>query len=92
MSGQNLLVTVAVLLAAGVVSVPVAKRLGLGSVLGYLVAGALIGPFGMRLLSNSNDVMHVAEFGVVMPLFLVGLGLEPSEFLRKVGLEAWRGF
>jgi|GEM_PF-1041717 len=75
MSGQGLLGTVAVLLAAGVVSVPLAKRLGLGSVLGYLVAGALIGPFGLKLLNNSVEVMHVAEFGVVMLLFLVGLEL-----------------
>ena len=78
MSGQGLLATVASLLAAGVISVPVAKRLGLGSVLGYLVAGAFIGPFGLKLLGNSNDVMHVAEFGVVMLLFLVGLELEPK--------------
>jgi len=77
MSGQALLGTIAALLAAGVVSVPIAKRLGLGSVLGYLVAGAIIGPFGLKLLNNSNDVMHVAEFGVVMLLFLVGLELEP---------------
>lgn len=77
MSGQGLLGTVTALLAAGVISVPVAKRLGLGSVLGYLVAGALIGPFGLKLLTNSGDIMHVAEFGVVMLLFLVGLELEP---------------
>jgi len=85
MSGQGLLGTVAVLLAAGVVSVPLAKRLGLGSVLGYLVAGALIGPFGLKLLNNSVEVMHVAEFGVVMLLFLVGLELEPQRLwaLRK---------
>lgn len=78
MSGQGLLATVASLLAAGVIGVPIAKRLGLGSVLGYLVAGALIGPFGLKLLTNSGDVMHVAEFGVVMLLFLVGLELEPK--------------
>lgn len=85
MSGQGLLSTIATLLAAGVLSVPVAKRLGLGSVLGYLVAGALIGPFGLKLLTHSNDVLHVAEFGVVMLLFLVGLELEPRRLwaLRK---------
>lgn len=85
MSGQGLLGTIAVLLAAGVVSVPLAKRMGLGSVLGYLVAGALIGPFGLKLLNNSVEVMHVAEFGVVMLLFLVGLELEPRRLwaLRK---------
>lgn len=85
MSGQGLLVTIASLLAAGVVSVPIAKRLGLGSVLGYLVAGAIIGPFGLQLLSNSNDVLHVAEFGVVMLLFLVGLELEPRRLWSMRG-------
>jgi glutathione-regulated potassium-efflux system ancillary protein KefC len=85
MSGANLLGTIAALLAAGVVSVPVAKRLGLGSVLGYLVAGAVIGPYCLKLLTNSDDVLHVAEFGVVMLLFLVGLELEPKRLwsLRK---------
>ena len=85
MSGQNLLGTIAALLAAGVVSVPIAKRLGLGSVLGYLVAGAVIGPYCLKLLTNTDDVLHVAEFGVVMLLFLVGLELEPKRLwsLRK---------
>ncbi|MEY2988633.1 MAG: hypothetical protein RJB13_2154, partial [Pseudomonadota bacterium] len=85
MNGQGLLATIASLLAAGVVSVPIAKRLGLGSVLGYLVAGAIIGPFGLKLLSNSNDVLHVAEFGVVMLLFLVGLELEPRRLWSMRG-------
>ena len=66
-------------LLAAVVSVPIAKRLGLGSVLGYLIAGVLIGPHVLRLVGNSgNDVRHVAEFGVVMMLFLVGLELRPN--------------
>src|ERR1700741_3249907 len=66
-------------LAAGVISVPIAKRLGLGSVLGYLIAGVLIGPHVLRLVGHSgNDVRHVAEFGVVMMLFLVGLELRPN--------------
>jgi Kef-type K+ transport system membrane component KefB len=66
-------------LLAAVASVPIAKRLGLGSVLGYLIAGVLIGPHVLRLVGNSgNDVRHVAEFGVVMMLFLVGLELRPD--------------
>lgn len=65
-------------LVAAIVSVPIAKRLGLGSVLGYLIAGVLIGPFGFGLVGNEGkDVMHFAEFGVVMMLFLVGLELQP---------------
>ena len=61
-----------------VIAVPIAKRLGLGSVLGYLIAGIVIGPFGLHLVGEEGqDVMHFAEFGVVMMLFLVGLELQP---------------
>jgi monovalent cation:proton antiporter-2 (CPA2) family protein len=68
-----------VYLAAAVVAVPIAKRLGLGSVLGYLIAGIAIGPFGLDFVGEKGqDIMHFAEFGVVMMLFLVGLELEPS--------------
>jgi monovalent cation:proton antiporter-2 (CPA2) family protein len=62
-------------LAAGVIAVPLFKRLGLGSVLGYLVAGAAIGPWGLRLISDPRTVLQFAEFGVVLLLFLVGLEL-----------------
>ena len=66
-------------LCAGTVAVPIAKRLGMGSVLGYLLAGVLVGPFGLGLIGdNYTAVMHFAEFGVVMMLFLIGLELEPS--------------
>ena len=65
-------------LAAAVLSVPIAKRLGLGSVLGYLLAGMLIGPYALHLVGDQTEVMHFAEFGVVMMLFLVGLELQPS--------------
>lgn len=72
-----------VYLAAAVIAVPVAKRLGLGSVLGYLIAGAIIGPFGLALIGEAGqDIMHVAEFGVVMMLFVVGLELEPALLWR----------
>ncbi len=75
-----------VYLTAAVVSVPVAKRIGLGSVLGYLVAGMIIGPFGIGLIGQEGqDVMHFAEFGVVMMLFLVGLELQPSLLWRMRG-------
>lgn len=68
-----------VYLLAAVVSVPIAKRLGLGSVLGYLVAGIVIGPYALGLVGEQgSDVMHFAEFGVVMMLFIVGLELQPS--------------
>ncbi len=72
-----------VYLLAIVVAVPLAKRAGLGSVLGYLVAGVLLGPHVLGLLGESSqDVMHFAEFGVVMMLFLVGLELRPALLLR----------
>jgi len=75
---QDLFFQAFVYLAAAVVSVPIAKRLGMGAVLGYLVAGVAIGPFGLALLgADSQDILHFAEFGVVMMLFVVGLELEP---------------
>ena len=68
-----------VYLAAAVIAVPIAKRLGLGSVLGYLIAGMVIGPFALGLIGEEGkDVMHFAEFGVVMMLFLIGLELRPA--------------
>ncbi|WP_085297356.1 monovalent cation:proton antiporter-2 (CPA2) family protein [Cognaticolwellia mytili] len=69
-------------LAAAIVAVPIAKRLGLGSVLGYLLAGILIGPFLFGLVGDQTDTMHFAEFGVVMMLFLVGLELHPSRLWK----------
>ncbi|AKH70232.1 Kef-type potassium/proton antiporter, CPA2 family [Spongiibacter sp. IMCC21906] len=65
-------------LCAAVLSVPIAKRLGLGAVLGYLLAGVLIGPHLLHLVGEQTEVMHFAEFGVVMMLFLIGLELRPS--------------
>ncbi len=69
-------------LAAAIVAVPIAKRLGLGSVLGYLIAGILIGPYALGVVGDQTDVMHFAEFGVVMMLFLVGLELQPSRLWK----------
>lgn len=66
-----------VYLCAAVIAVPIAKRLGLGSVLGYLIAGILIGPVIGLVGSETREIQHFAEFGVVMMLFLVGLELEP---------------
>src|SRR5258706_10596402 len=79
MNAHSLLTQALVYLAAGVISVPLAKRLGLGSVLGYLLAGVLIGPHVLDLVGDhAGHVMHFAEFGVVMMLFLVGLELQPT--------------
>ncbi len=72
------LLKVVVLLGAGVVAVPIFRRLGLGSVLGYLAAGVVIGPFGLAFFSEPQHILHVAELGVVMFLFVIGLEMQPS--------------
>lgn len=71
-----------IFLGAAVALVPLAKRLGLGSVLGYLVAGTVIGPWGFRLIRNGETILDFAEFGVVFLLFLIGLQLQPSRLWR----------
>ena len=65
-------------LLAAVVSVPISRRLGLGSVLGYLAAGIMIGPFGFSFVDDPEHILHFAELGVVFLLFIVGLELQPS--------------
>ena len=84
-ANANDLTQVVVLLAAGVAAVPVFKRIGLGSVLGYLAAGLAIGPFGLALFSDAQAIIHVAELGVVMFLFIIGLEMQPSRLwgMRK---------
>ena len=77
-SGMGLVHAVA-LLGAAVVAVPIFRKLGLGSVLGYLAAGLLIGPFGLSLFNDPETILHFAELGVVMLLFLIGLEMRPSK-------------
>jgi len=81
----NDLAQVVVLLAAGVVAAPIFKRIGLGSVLGYLAAGLVIGPFGFGAFSDPQAIIHIAELGVVMFLFIIGLEMQPSRLwsMRK---------
>lgn len=80
-----MLAEAAIFLTAAVLAVPLSRRLGLGSVLGYLFAGAVIGPAGLGIVFNVNDILHFAEFGVVLLLFIIGLELQPSRLwtLRK---------
>lgn len=86
MDQHSFLFQAMVYLAAAVVMVPVSKKLGLGSVLGYLLAGIIIGPALMGFVgSEGEDIMHFAEFGVVMMLFLIGLELEPEKLWRSKG-------
>lgn len=69
-------------LLAAVLAVPGAKYLGLGSVLGYLLAGIVIGPWGLALIREAEHIVHFAQFGVVMLLFLIGLELRPAQLIR----------
>lgn len=75
-----------VYLLAAIIMVPISRRLGLGSVLGYLAAGIIIGPFGAKLIQDPEHILHFAELGVVFLLFIVGLELQPSRLwvLRKM--------
>jgi monovalent cation:proton antiporter-2 (CPA2) family protein len=79
MYNQDFFFQALIYLVAAVISVPIAKKMGLGSVLGYLLAGVIIGPFVLHLVgSEAGEVMHFAEFGVVLMLFVIGLELQPS--------------
>src|SRR6056297_2545160 len=79
MYNQDFFFQALIYLLAAVVSVPLAKKLGMVSVLGYLLAGIIIGPFVLGLVGQeAGEVMHFAEFGVVLMLFLIGLELEPA--------------
>ena len=85
--GNSFLLQAIVYLSAAIICVPLAKKLGMGSVLGYLIAGILIGPFVLGSIGEEGkDIMHFAEYGVVMMLFLVGLELEPQKLwkIRKL--------
>ena len=76
--GSSWLQTSLVYLGAAVLAVPLARLLGLGSIIGYLAAGIVIGPWGLKLVTDPATILHFAEFGVVLMLFLVGLELEPK--------------
>ncbi|OZA06557.1 MAG: glutathione-regulated potassium-efflux system protein KefC [Methylophilaceae bacterium 17-44-8] len=86
MGASPLLTQTIIYLSAAILLVPIFKRLGLGSVLGYLIAGILIGPYALKLIPDPEQVLHFAEFGVVLMLFLIGLELESQKVweLRKI--------
>ena len=77
-AGGSNLIQVVTLLGAAVIAVPLFRKLGLGSVLGYLAAGLVVGPFGFALVDDPQTILHVAELGVVMFLFVIGLEMNPS--------------
>jgi len=81
--GASVLQNAMIFLGAALVFVPIAKKLGIGSVLGYIIGGIIIGPFVLGFIgTEGEDIMHAAEFGVVMMLFLIGLELNPQSFWR----------
>ncbi len=82
LEGADLLSAV-VLLGAAVVAVPVFRRLGLGSIIGYLAAGIAIGPFGLKLFTEAEDILSTAEIGVVLLLFVIGLEMKPSRLWAR---------
>ncbi len=79
---SSILSGIFIFLLSACVVVPLASRFRLGSVLGYFTAGVIIGPYGLSLIANSEQILHIAEFGVVMMLFLIGLELEPLKLWR----------
>ena len=86
MMETNYLADILILLAAAIVAVPVFKRLGLGSVLGYLTAGAIVGPWGVGFIDEIEEIRHIAEFGVIFLLFIIGIELKPARLwaMRRI--------
>ncbi len=82
MNEQHFLLNAIIYLSASVIAVPIMQRLGLGSVLGYLAAGTVIGPWGLGFVQNVDDIRHFAEFGVVLLLFIIGLELKPKRLWK----------
>ncbi len=89
---SHTLIQALIYLGSAALIVPIAVRLGLGSVLGYLIAGCIIGPWGLRLVTDAESILHFAEIGVVLMLFIIGLELDPQRLwkLRAAVLRRWR--
>ncbi|EIL8374386.1 cation:proton antiporter [Escherichia coli] len=79
---SHTLVQALIYLGSAALIVPIAVRLGLGSVLGYLIAGCIIGPWGLRLVTDAESILHFAEIGVVLMLFIIGLELDPQRLWK----------
>lgn len=79
MAGADLLLAGVLFLFAAVVAVPLAARLGIGAVLGYLLAGIAIGPWGLGFISDVDEILHFSELGVVFLMFIIGLELNPAK-------------
>lgn len=79
---SHALIQALIYLGSAALIVPIAMRLGLGSVLGYLIAGCAIGPWGLRLVADAESILHFAEIGVVLMLFVIGLELDPQRLWK----------
>ena len=92
MEHHSFLINILFYLVAAIIMVPLAKRLGMGAVLGYLVAGVVIGPWGLGLINNVEVILSFSEFGVVLLMFLIGLELEPKRlWLLRRPIFGWGG-
>lgn len=89
MEGSDFLLAGVLFLFAAVAAVPLASRLGIGAVLGYLLAGIAIGPWGLGFISDVDEILHFSELGVVFLMFIIGLELNPSSF-GNCGVRFWR--
>ena len=88
MEGSDFLLAGVLFLFAAVAAVPLASRLGIGAVLGYLLAGIAIGPWGLGFISDVDEILHFSELGVVFLMFIIGLELNPSKLWRRRGTGA----
>ena len=79
MDVSNIPMAILLFLFAAVVAVPVAQRLGIGAVLGYLLAGIAIGPWGLGFIRDVDEILHFSELGVVFLMFIIGLELNPGK-------------
>lgn len=82
MDNHQMMIEGLIYLGSAALFVPIAVRLGLGSVLGYLIAGCIIGPWGLKLVSDAESILTFAEIGVVLMLFIIGLELDPKRLGR----------
>ena len=89
MEGSDFLLAGVLFLFAAVAAVPLASRLGIGAVLGYLLAGIAIGPWGLGFISDVDEILHFSELGVVFLMFIIGLELNPPNF-GNCGVRFWR--
>ncbi len=83
------LADIIILLSAAVIAVPLFQSLGLGAIPGFLVAGVVLGPSGLGYIDNHDEIAHLAELGVVLLLFVIGIEISPSRLWKMIELEKY---